>query len=134
MRAKAHGAGRLGDLDDEAALHLVAALSDVVGRYDGLWDFPLPYMMCVQEAPPVAFDGADDWHLHIELLPPHRNPQRLKVRASVETALGVYINDTLPESLAGLLRAVPVVEHDWSGVSVPTIVRAATAHDRAPTQ
>ena len=56
------------------------------------------------------------------------------VRASVETALGVYINDTLPESLAGLLRAVPVVEHDWSGVSVPTIVRAATVHDRAPTQ
>ena len=103
VRAKAHGIGRLGDLDDEAALHLVAALSDVVGRYDGLWDFPLPYMMCVQEAPPVAFDGADDWHLHVELLPPHRNPQRLKVRASVETALGVYINDTLPESLAGLL-------------------------------
>ena len=81
-------------------------LSDVVGRYDGLWDFPLPYMMCVQEAPPVAFDGADDWHLHVELLPPHRNPQRLKVRASVETALGVYINDTLPESLAADLRAV----------------------------
>ena len=33
--------------------------------------------------------GADDWHLHVELLPPHRNPHRLKVRASVETALGV---------------------------------------------
>jgi UDPglucose--hexose-1-phosphate uridylyltransferase len=134
VRARSHGTGRLGDLDDEAARHLVAALSDVVGRYDGLWDFPLPYMMCVQEAPPVAFDGAADWHLHVELLPPHRNPQRLKVRASVETALGVYINDTLPESLAGLLRAVPVRELDWSGVSVPTIVRAATAHDRATAQ
>ena len=72
-------------------------------------------MMCVQEAPPDRLRRRrGDWHLHVELLPPHRNPQRLKVRASVETALGVFINDTLPESLAGLLRAVPVVEHDWS--------------------
>ena len=54
VRARHHGIGRLGDLDDDAALDLVRALSDVVRRYDRLWGFPLPYMMCVQEAPPLA--------------------------------------------------------------------------------
>ena len=46
-------------------------------------------MLCVQEAPTGA-DGRPeaDWHLHVELLPPHRSAERLKVRASVETALG----------------------------------------------
>ena len=73
--------------------------------------------MCVQEAPA----GTDDWHLHVELLPPHRNPQRLKVRASVETALGVFINDTLPEAFAAELRAVAVTQPDWHGVTVPAI-------------
>ncbi len=121
VRAKEHQARRLADLTDDAALDLVRALSDVVGRYDGLWGFALPYMMCVQEAPPAHLDGAGDWHLHVELLPPHRNPQRLKVRASVETALGVYINDTLPETLAASLRAVESRSGDFYGVSMPAI-------------
>ena len=64
-------------------------------------------MMCVQEAPPPRLGaGTDDWHLHVELLPPHRRPHRLKVRASIETALGTFINDTIPERVAADLRAV----------------------------
>ena len=95
-------------------------------RYDGLWEFPLPYMMCVQEAPPARCGaGAEDWHLHVELLPPHRNRHRLKVRASVETAAGSFINDTLPEQVAGELRAVNVAELDWSGVTVREIATRA---------
>ena len=75
-------------------------------------------MLCVQEAP--AADAAD-WHLHVELLPPHRNADRLKVRASVETTLGVFINDTLPERSAEALRAAPRRERDWTGVTLPVI-------------
>ena len=127
VRARHHGTGRLGDLDDDAALDLVRALSDVVRRYDHLWGFPLPYMMCVQEAPPSRCGaGGDDWHLHVELLPPHRNPHRLKVRASVETALGSFINDTLPERVAADLRAVEVDDLDWTGVAVPAVGEIAT--------
>ncbi len=133
VRAKDHGVGRLADLHGAAAVDLVRALSDVIGRYDNLWGFELPYMMCVQEAPPARHDGAPDWHLHVELLPPHRNPSRLKVRASVETALGVFINDTAPESLAASLRAVAVPTYDWDGVTVPTIVPARPAADEGPT-
>jgi UDPglucose--hexose-1-phosphate uridylyltransferase len=127
VRARQHGVGRLGDLDGDAALDLVRALSDVVRRYDHLWGFPMPYMMCVQEAPPLRCGaGSEDWHLHVELLPPHRNPHRLKVRASVETAAGTWINDTLPERVADELRAVLLPELDWCGVTVPSVDEIAT--------
>jgi UDPglucose--hexose-1-phosphate uridylyltransferase len=127
VRARSHDVGRLGDLDDDAALDLVRALSDVVRRYDDLWGFPMPYMMCLQEAPPQRCGaGGDDWHLHVELLPPHRNRHRLKVRASVETALGSFINDTLPERVAADLRAVEVADLDWAGVTVPAVGEIAT--------
>ena len=124
MRARRHGVGRLGDLDDDAALELARLLAAVLDRFDGLWGFDLPYMLCVQEAP--AADGltgaaVPDWHLHVELLPPHRNPDRLKVRASVETTLGVFINDTLPEHTAAALRASSAATRDWTGVVLPAI-------------
>jgi UDPglucose--hexose-1-phosphate uridylyltransferase len=127
VRARHHGTGRLGDLGDDDALGLVRALSDVVRRYDRLWGFPLPYMMCVQEAPPARCGiGSEDWHLHVELLPPHRTPHRLKVRASIETALGTFINDTVPERVAADLRAIDVGELDWTGVAVPAVGEIAT--------
>jgi UDPglucose--hexose-1-phosphate uridylyltransferase len=127
VRARRHGTGRLGDLGGDDALDLVRALSDVVRRYDRLWGFPLPYMMCVQEAPPARCGiGSDDWHLHVEMLPPHRTPHRLKVRASIETALGTFINDTVPERVAADLRAVDVGALDWSGVAVPAVGEIAT--------
>lgn len=123
IRSRAHGVGRLAQLDAAAALDLARILRAVIDRYDALWGFPLPYMMCIQEAPPQRCgSGADDWHLHIELLPPHRNAQRLKIRASVETALGVFINDTMPETVAATLRAVTPPLVDWTGLTVPSVV------------
>ncbi len=131
VRAKQHGVGRLSELSDAAALDLVRALSNTVQRYDRRWGFELPYMMCVQEAPPTRCGaGADDWHLHVELLPPHRNAERLKVRASVETALGVFINDTIPEQISDGLRSVEPDAVDWSGVTVPAIDVVRPAAER----
>ena len=125
LRARRHGCARLSDLSNDEALDLAKALRDVVARYDALFGFELPYMMCVQEAP----EGATDWHLHVEFLPPHRSPERLKVRASVETALGVFINDTLPEVSALRLASLVVPADDWTGISVPSVVvRTATLH------
>jgi hypothetical protein len=80
-----------------------------------------PHMMCAQKAPLRA----TNWHLHVEFLPPHRSAALLKVRASVERALGVFINDTLPERSAERPVAVPTTRTNWSGVNVPA-VRAAT--------
>ncbi len=112
VRARPHGLGRLGDLTDSQVVDLAAALRDVVARYDGLFGKDLPYMMCVQESPTTP---AGDWHLHVEFLPPNRSADLLKVRASVETALGTFINDSVPETSAARLAAVKVASEGLAG-------------------
>ncbi len=108
VRAIRHGARRLSDLTPAESRALAGALHGVVERYNGLFGFELPYMMVVQEAP----RGADDWHLAVELYPPHRSERLTKIRASVETSTLLFINDTLPEESAARLQAVPVVPRE----------------------
>jgi UDPglucose--hexose-1-phosphate uridylyltransferase len=104
VRARRHGVGRLGDLDHRELSALAAALRAVVLHYDALFGFELPYMMVAQEAPP----DSPDWHLAFEFLPTHRTEVLTKIRASVETATGLFINDTLPESSARQLQVAGV--------------------------
>lgn len=107
VRARRHGARRLTDLTADERHDLAVALRDVVRRYDRLYDEPMAYLMVAQEAPRDADgDPVADWHLSFEFLPPHRAPHKLKVRASVETAAGLFINDTVPEVSAAALVAV----------------------------
>lgn len=108
VRAVRHGARRLTDLTAAESRSLAGALHAVVERYNGLFGFELPYMMVVHEAP----RGAADWHLAVELYPPHRSERLTKIRASVETATLLFINDTLPEVSAARLQAVPVTPRD----------------------
>jgi UDPglucose--hexose-1-phosphate uridylyltransferase len=104
VRARRHGLGRLADLLPTEQRDLAVALRDAVLRYDALFDFPLPYMMVAQEAPA----GESDWHLAFELYPPHRAPRVTKIRASVETGLGLFLNDVVPEDAARRLAALAV--------------------------
>ena len=104
VRARRHGARRLADLEPGERVELARTLRRLVLRYDGLFGFELPYMMVVHEAP----TGADDWHLSFEFYPPHRTARLPKVRASVETATGLFINDTIPEASGRALAAIPV--------------------------
>lgn len=124
IRAVRHGLGRLSQLTDTELRDLAAVLREVLARLDGLFGFELPLMLAVQEAPASAnggVGGEPDWHLHVELIPPHRSADRLKVRASVETALGQFINDTLPEDSATRLQGVAVDVGSWDDVAVPNI-------------
>lgn len=116
VRARRHGAGRLGRLEAGERGDLAAALAEVVARYDALYGAPLAYMMAVEEAPA----GAGDWHLDVAFLPPNRSEGSYKVRASVETATGQFINDTVPESSAERLRDLPVAARP--AVEVPEVV------------
>ena len=103
VRARRHGLGRLGNLTPAEQQDLAAALRQVVARYAQVFDFALPHMMVALEAP----TDEPDWHLAFEFYPPHRSPRLTKVRASVETATGLFINDTLPEATAHRLAAAP---------------------------
>jgi UDPglucose--hexose-1-phosphate uridylyltransferase len=104
VRARRHGLGRLSELDPVEQRDLAVALRDVVRRYDALFDLPLPYMMVAQEAPA----DEHDWHLAFELYPLHRAPGMTKIRASVETGLGLFLNDVAPEDAARRLAALAV--------------------------
>ena len=112
VRARRHGLGRLTELTPIEQRDLALALRDVVLRYDALFDFPLPYMLVAQEAPA----DEPDWHLAFELYPPHRAAGMMKIRASVETGLGLFLNDVAPEDaasrLAGLTVAAEPIELD----------------------
>jgi UDPglucose--hexose-1-phosphate uridylyltransferase len=115
VRARRHGTARLTDLADPSY--------EVVARYDRLYGIELAYMMCLQEAPAGDTGQPDpDWHLRVEFLLPHRSADRLKMRASVETALGVFIDDTVPEHSAARLAAVDVPTRNWAATSAPSIV------------
>ncbi len=104
VRARRHGLGRLADLAPAEQRDLALALREVVRRYDALFDVPLPYMMVAQEAPA----NEPDWHLAFELYPLHRMPGVTKIRASVETGLGLFLNDVAPEDAARRLAALAV--------------------------
>jgi len=104
IRARRHGLGRLAELVPVEQRDLALALRDVVRRYDALFDFPLPYMMVAQEAPA----DEPDWHFAFELYPLHRAPGATKIRASVETGLGLFLNDVAPEDAARRLAALSV--------------------------
>lgn len=132
VRAKRHGAARLTDLTAEERHDLAAALREVVRIYDRLFEEPMAYLMACQQAPAGNGDApAADWHLSFEFLPPNRGPDRLKVRATVETAAGLFINDTLPEASAAQLAAVTTGDRDTD--PIPDIeVIAAQAVARVP--
>jgi UDPglucose--hexose-1-phosphate uridylyltransferase len=104
VRARRHGLRRLAELSPVEQRDLALALRDVTRRFDALFDFQLPYMMAAQEAP----RDQPDWHLAFELYPLHRAPGAVKVRASVETALGLFLNDVLPEDAARRLAGLDV--------------------------
>lgn len=117
IHARDHGIRRLEDLDDDAATDLARILQHVTRRFDALFVRDLPYLLSIQDAPR---DG-DDHHLLVELLPPHRSATQLKVRASIETFAGYFINDTRPELTAEHLRAAEIDATGWDAIRVPDV-------------
>ena len=122
VRARRHGVRRLTDLTVDERRDLAGALREVVRIYDQLFDEPLAYLMACQQAPAdLAGRPADDWHLSFEFLPPNRAPNKLKVRATVETAAGLFINDTVPEASAAQLAAVSTVAEGVDVAPIPDV-------------
>jgi UDPglucose--hexose-1-phosphate uridylyltransferase len=95
--------GWLTDLDAGEVADLARVLRAVLRTYDALFGFPLPYVMAVHQRPT---DGGDHpaHHLHFEFYPPNRTSDKLKYLAGSEAGAGAFINDTLPEESAALLR------------------------------
>jgi UDPglucose--hexose-1-phosphate uridylyltransferase len=99
--------GRIGDLDDSERDGLVAALRDVLGRYDRLWredpnrSAMFPYLLWFHQAP-KRHDG--EYHLHAHIAPPQRAPGVHRYVASGEVGSGTLSNPVVPEDAAAELR------------------------------
>jgi UDPglucose--hexose-1-phosphate uridylyltransferase len=88
----------LADFEDKHVIGLARALKDISRMYDQLFNFKLPYMMILHQAP-VNSGNYSTYHLHVEFYPIHRNRDQIKFTASVENT-GVFLNDNLPEAKA----------------------------------
>jgi UDPglucose--hexose-1-phosphate uridylyltransferase len=97
----------LADLDPGERADFARALKTILLKYDGLWQRPFPYVMVFHQAPT---DGRPhpEAHVHVELYPAYRMPNRLKYLAGSEVGAGVFTADTLPDDKAAELRAVEV--------------------------
>ena len=97
----------LSELDDAQRDGLAALYRDVLGRFDRLYDAPLPYISAWQQAP--AKRGHPDrevaW-LHVELFSIRRSADKLKYLAGTESGQGAFSNDVAPEVQAARLRDV----------------------------
>lgn len=94
------------ELTPEQRSGLARALKTVTLKYDGLWNRSFPYLMAWFQAPLTG--PHPEWHLHAELYPPYRTPDKLKYLAGTELAAGMFANDALPEEKAKELQAVSV--------------------------
>jgi UDPglucose--hexose-1-phosphate uridylyltransferase len=98
------------DLTPPERADFAAALKTVLLKFDGLWNRPFPYLLVVHQAPT---DGTPhpEAHLHVELYPAFRLPDRLKYLAGSEIGAGVFTADTVPEDKVRELQAVMVDIH-----------------------
>lgn len=89
-------------LDDEERDDLTACLLRLLRGLDALLDMPLPYVAAWYQAP-VRRDRDLAW-LHLRLTSVRRAPDKLKYLAGSESAMGVFLNDLVPETMAHRLR------------------------------
>lgn len=94
------------DLGPAEQRELAALLQVVMQKYNNLWDRSLPYIMVIHQRPT---DGGayPHYHFHVEFYPPYRTPDKLKFLAGSEAGAGAFINDTLAEEKAQILRDTP---------------------------
>lgn len=77
---------------------------DVLRRFDALFGSPPPYIAAWYQAPAGDAAGASEFGLHLRVMSVQRAPGKLKYLAGTESAMGVFINDIVPETAALRLR------------------------------
>lgn len=85
------------ELDDFAAIY-----RNLLGRFDRIYEAPLPYMAALHQ---YRDDGEQaDGYFHVELMSIRRSATKLKYLAASESAMDAFIVDVTPESVAARLR------------------------------
>lgn len=91
-------------LTDEVRDDLATTYLRLLRAADQFYEFPLPYIAAWHQAP--VREDRDLGALHLELFSVQRSPDKLKYLAGSESAMGAFINDRTPESVAQRLREI----------------------------
>jgi UDPglucose--hexose-1-phosphate uridylyltransferase len=97
----------LAALSGEEKDELAHVYLDLLKRLDALYPTPTPYISAWHQAP-IDHLLRPASYLHLQLTSPRRAADKLKFLAGSEAAMGAFINDTTPESVAERLRNVTV--------------------------
>jgi len=98
----------LADFSAETIADLAVCIKNITGAFEGLFNRPFPYMMCVHQSPVNMIDRTDSaayYRFHIEFYPPLRAADKIKWMASSETGAGAAANPRLVEETAAEMRA-----------------------------
>jgi len=91
------------DLEDDELDGFARLYLDVLRRFDRMYaPTPLPYMSALHQF--TATDAQADGYFHVELVSIRRDANKLKYLAASESAMGAFISDVTPESVARRLR------------------------------
>ena len=92
-------------MSDEEILGMAQVYQEVARRYDLNYNMSFPYVLVFFQAP---VDGKEypEFHMHIHILPPLRQPGLIKFLAGPELGAGNFMADTMPEDKAAELRKV----------------------------
>ncbi|MCV6968298.1 galactose-1-phosphate uridylyltransferase [Mycobacterium bohemicum] len=92
----------LGDLDDAELDGFTQVYLDVLRRFDRMYPGPLPYISALHQYSDT--EPQAEGYFHVELISIRRSATKLKYLAASESAMGAFIGDVTPESVAARLR------------------------------
>lgn len=98
-------------LSNEEIDALAEIYSEVLIRYDNLFEMSFPNITLFRNAPCDTEIQTHSYHFHIEFCPPLRSRDKLKYMAGFETGGGNIINPSLPREAADALKFVPAVHY-----------------------
>ena len=92
-------------MTDEELYDLAEVFQTVTKKFDANFQSSFPYIMAFAQAP---VDGNDypDYHMHLIICPPLRQPGLMKYLAGPETGADTFMADTMPEEKAAELRRI----------------------------
>ncbi len=94
----------LPSLDDAERDAFAELYTDLLGRFDRLFDRPLPYISAWHQAPVRDSEARNLSRLRLEIFSIRRAENKLKYLAGTESGMGVFINDIAPETTAQRIR------------------------------
>jgi UDPglucose--hexose-1-phosphate uridylyltransferase len=92
-------------MSDDELFDFAGVFQTVTKKYDANFRSSFPYILAFAQAP---VDGNDypDYHMHLIICPPLRQPGLMKFLAGPETGADTFMADTMPEEKAAELRRI----------------------------